>query len=117
MIAVVVILLYVITGFYGPRSHLAEITAQAEARYARADEREKEEAQIYAQEGIEPRESRLLPDGPKVGVEWAFPILPCVLLVDSYEVLGRLAGHGGPRIVFYFGVTTFYIETLFKWMS
>jgi hypothetical protein len=117
VIAGVVGLLYVVTGLLGPRRHLADITAQADAQYARGVKREREEVQLYTQEGMEPRESRFHPGGPNVGVDWAVPILPCVLLVNSYETLGPLCGHGGLRIVFYFGFKTFYINTPIMWIS
>ena len=117
LIGVVIVLLYVITGVHGPRRHLADITMAAQRTHAKAVEWQEKQAELFAEEGIEPSASNVHPGGPSVGLKWAVPILPGVLIADSYEVIGPLWGHGGPRIVFYFGVWSFYIKTPFGWIS
>ena len=118
LIGVVILLLYVITGVHGPRRHLADITTTAQRTHAEAVKWEEEQAELFPEEGLlESRTRHLRPDGPSVGLKWAIPILPGVLIADSYEVIGPLWGRGGPRIVFYFGVWSFYINTPFGWIS
>jgi len=50
-------------------------------------------AQMYRKEGLGEYKSpvRLREGGPEVGVDWCVPILPGVLLADSYYVIAPLS--------------------------
>lgn len=60
---------------------------------------------------------QLREEGPTTGVNWCIPLLPGVLLADSYEVLGPLHGRGMAKIVFYYGVGSVVICELWGWIS
>lgn len=56
---------------------------------------------------------RLLDDGPHTGVEWRLPILPGVLLVDSYWALGPMCAASHVKVVMYYGFGTTELMQLY----
>ena len=111
------IFLYAVTWIGGWISCARDVKASAWASYRNAQKRNMEwqaaempstEVPIY----LEPREG-----GPATGVDWCLPILPGVLLADSYQVLGPLNGRGGAKVVFYYGMGTFVVCELWGWRS
>ncbi len=57
------------------------------------------------------------PDGPKTTLRWSVPIAPGLLLVSSDYVIGPLWGHGGIRLVVFYGVGTVETGPLIGWIS
>jgi hypothetical protein len=114
---VIVMLLYAATWIDGWKTHARDLKASAQAQYQRAQERNSEwkaeepagaELPIYLQ---------LRDGGPATGVNWCIPLLPGVLLADSYEVLGPLKGRGMVKIVFYYGTGSVVICDLWGWIT
>jgi hypothetical protein len=60
---------------------------------------------------------RLHDDGPRVGVDWCVPLLPGVLLANSYSSIGPMGGRGGGKIVLYYGTGTVVLCNLWGWLS
>jgi hypothetical protein len=56
-------------------------------------------------------------DGPKSGVFWCVPILPGLLLADSYYSIGPLAAAGGSKLVIYWGFGSTEIPFLWYWIA
>jgi hypothetical protein len=112
-----VLVLYAVTWVGGWITHARDIQASAEARYARAQERFSE---MMAEEppGSEtPIFLRLREGGPATGVDWCVPLLPGVLLADSYQVLGPLNARGGIQIVLYYGVDSMVLCHITLWLA
>ena len=96
---------------------VSNLKAAAQARYRVAQKRNAEWLE-HQKAGTElPIFLQLREGGPATGVNWCVPILPCVFLADSYEVLGPLSGTGTIKIVFYYGVGSAVICELCGWIS
>ncbi|HEV3144100.1 MAG TPA: hypothetical protein VGZ47_09475, partial [Gemmataceae bacterium] len=98
-------------------SHARNLEAKAWARYRQvqahaaqwaANEPDGEEILAYY---------RVREGGPKTGVKWCVPVLPGVLLADSYKVIGPLNGSGGVKVVLYYGIDSVEVCTLYGWIS
>lgn len=55
--------------------------------------------------------------GPKASVKFCIPIVPGVLLADSYTSIGPLTGDGGVKVVLYYGWGTAILLELWGWIS
>ncbi len=111
-----ILLLYVVTWVGGWYTHARDMKASAQVAYRLAQERNAE--QQRQEPGRElPHYARLLEGGPKTGVNWAVPILPGVLLADSYQVIGPQYARGMVKIVLYYGVGTVVVCELWGWIA
>lgn len=110
------VFLYAVTWIGGWITHARDLDESAWVSYRNAQKRS---ADWQATEpGMEvPIFLELRDDGPATGVDWCVPILPGVLLADSYQVIGPLDGRGGVRVVFYYGVDGVVIGQLLGWIS
>jgi len=88
-----IVLLYAATWIGGYFSHRHELAAEAAEGYAYVQKVNRERNADIA----------LNLDGPDTGISWSFPVLPGVLVVDSYSVLGPLIGHNSTKVVLYYG--------------
>lgn len=109
-----VLLLYVVTWVGGWYTHARELEASAQARYRLMQERN---ADLQALEPDAPIYARLREGGPATGVKWAVPLLPGVLLADSYVVLAPLSGRGTVKLLLYYGGGTVVVCELWGWIS
>jgi hypothetical protein len=115
--AIIWILLYTGTWAGGWTSHAANLRVQAEASY-RMIERNNQEMEMQAQPGAErfhPIELRK--GGPTSGVNWCVPVLPGILIADSYYVAGPLHASGGIKIVVYYGFGSSELWTPWCWVA
>ena len=98
----VVLALYAATWIGGVRTHARDIEASARSRYQVLEERN---AKMYGPNAGDavPIFARLLDGGPDTGIDWSVPILPGVLLVESYEVLGLLNARGSTNLLVFDG--------------
>jgi hypothetical protein len=72
----------------------------------------------YEPEGAEiPIYLQLREGCPATGVKWCFPILPGILLADSYEFLGPLNAKGTVKIVLFYGTGSVVLCDLFGWIA
>jgi len=113
----VVLLLYAITWSGGYIAHRYAIRVDAQTKYDDAHKRELEEAAWYAQTGGTPPNRITRDGGPIVNVNWCFPILPGVLVADSYYIVGPSCGRGGVIIVLFYGVGSLRIGPIGGWIS
>lgn len=90
-----VLLLYAITWVGGWITHARDLKTSALARYRMAEQRNVEWMATNPDREKLPIFLALREGGPATGVDWCVPILPAILLVDSYSVLGPLKGRGG----------------------
>jgi hypothetical protein len=114
---VVLLLLYAATWVGGWITHARDLEASAWAKYRRAQERNAEWLADEPAGSEVPISLRLFEGGPATGVNWCIPILPGVLIADSYEVLGPLNGRGMVKIVVYYGPHSVVVCELFGWIS
>jgi hypothetical protein len=116
---VVLAALYVHTFVAGRNAHQREMRAKAERLYARAARLEVDEANWNRELGhpVSARSTRLHPRGPSSGVDWCVPILPGVLLANSYYSVGPLNGSGGQKIVVYYGAGSITVLELLRWVA
>jgi len=118
VISIVIILLYVITWLGGHRTHSMNLQKHAAQLYVGALFKNKEMSDFALSEGLEePLPIELRKDGPKSKVKWSIPIVPGILLVNSYYVNGPLWAKGGTKIILYYGISSKVICYLTKWMS
>ena len=54
---------------------------------------------------------------PRAGIDWAFPILPGLLVTQSWYVVGPLWGEGRIRLMFFYGSGTFDLFSVMRWIS
>jgi hypothetical protein len=97
-----VVALFFATWVGGVRAHFGDLEASARSRYQMLQERNVERHGPYAGDEVPPH-VRLLEGGPHTGIEWSVPILPGVLIVDSYEILGPLSAHGSTKLLVFDG--------------
>lgn len=118
MIFALLAVLYIHTWVGGWISHSRAIELEAQRRYIEADCRNTEAIETFeGMGGEEPYLCRLRPGGPRSGVSGAIPLLPGVLLVDSYYIVGPLCGRGGRKIVLYYGAGSYTLCNLGGWIS
>jgi hypothetical protein len=55
--------------------------------------------------------------GPIFGVDWCVPLLPGVLLADSYYSVGPLYARGGVKIVVWYGVGSLEGPLIWGWLT
>ena len=109
--------IYLATWIGGWISHASEMHAEASISYSAAERYNLEfKAQALAR-GQEPFAFRLHEGGPRTGVIWCIPVLPGVLLADSYRSIGPLGGKGTVKIVLYYGFGSLIICDLWGWIS
>jgi hypothetical protein len=113
----VVLLLYAVTWVGGWITHAHDLQASARAGYQRVQEYQSEWTASKPAGKELPIYLRLLEGGPATGVKWCVPLLPGVLLADSLSSLGPLLGHGGGKIVLYYGVGSVVVCDLWGWMA
>src|SRR5262245_45477848 len=94
-----VLLLYAATWVGGWITHAQDLRASAQAQYQRAQTRNREWMADEAAGEELPIYRRLRDGGPATRVNWCIPLLPGILLADSYQVLGPLNGRGTVKIV------------------
>jgi hypothetical protein len=117
-ILVLLVLLYGVTGIGGWISHSLAMKAEAERRYHDAQLRNEEYAAASPQLGEDlPVYLRLHKGGPDSGVSWCVPILPGVLLADSYYSVGPLYAKGGIKVVVWYGFGSVEVCTLLGWIT
>jgi len=113
----VLVALYLLTWVGGWSSHAEQLRAEAGATYRHAEHLKQGEAGNVREDGGEYRTIRLHADGPHAGVSWCIPVLPGILLADSYYSLGPLGGRGGLKIVLYYGAGSEELCMLWGWIS
>ena|ERR1035437_4522193 len=57
------------------------------------------------------------PEGPRTEFRWCVPIAPALLLVSSDYQIGPRWGHGGIRLVLFYGIGTVETGPLVGWVS
>ena len=115
---VVVAVLYAITWVGGCVSHQRSLSARARHLYEDAQVRERAVAAQYKQEGGIYQPRRITRDGgPIASVNWCFPLLPAILVVDSYYVVGPLYGRGGVSIILFYGFGCYQLGPIGGWIS
>jgi hypothetical protein len=106
----VLIGLYTWTWIGGATSHRRAMALDAGKRYADA-------VTQRAIDGKRSPSTDVSPKGPLSEVEWAFPILPGVLLADSYYYVGPSYGRGSVKVVVYYGFGSAIVCHLWGWLS
>lgn len=115
-----VAILYALTWMGGWITHSRELQASAWQMYADAKKQDREMAELFQKEG---HGLYYAPDhlssknGPSAKVNWCVPILPGVLLANSYYVIGPLWGKGGVKIVLYYVFGAKELVYISRWVS
>jgi hypothetical protein len=112
-----VVLLYAVTWVGGWITHARDLEFSARARYQVGQELNAEYEAHRLADAQKPYYIELTEGGPDTGVNWCIPLLPGVLLVDSYEVLGPLAARDTAKIVVYYGFGSFEVCDLWGWYA
>jgi hypothetical protein len=114
----VVAALYAITWVGGWILHKRGLSAHARHLYEQAQKDEIEEEALYKKRGGSYKPTRITRDGgPIATVDWCLPVLPGVLIADSYYVVGPLYGRGGVSIILYYGFGCFQLGPIGGWIS
>jgi hypothetical protein len=111
------ILLYLVTWIGGCVSHSAALKNDAQRRYDAARKSDVEYAARAAKEGQPSPSPQASKTGPVTNVSWCFPILPGILIADSYYVVGPLYGQGGIKIVIFYGFGSWASSPFWGWIS
>ena len=116
-IVICLIPLYAITWIGGYFSHSATLRRQTEILYEHAKQFDTEQAALAAKEDQPAPRPVVGKNYPTSKVEWCFPVLPGVLIANSYYVVGPVYGRGGVKIVFYYGFGSWATEPIWGWIS
>jgi hypothetical protein len=108
--------LYAVTWVGGWITHAHDLEASALDQYRWVQQRNAERA-ANSTDAEPPVLLELHKGGPSTGVNWCVPLLPGILLADSYSSIGPLGGNGGGKIVLYYGTGTVVLCNLWGWMS
>lgn len=106
--------LYAVTWIGAAIVYPRDMADRANEEYARAQAAQRGNAQSIRDGRSAPA---AFPDGPKTAFRWCVPIAPAILLVSSDYHIGPLWGHGGIRLVFFYGIGTVETGPLFGWIS
>jgi hypothetical protein len=112
-----ILLLYGSTWLGGWASHALERREEAEARYQGTKDHNRRELVSAQQMGRPPHLFVLHEGGPRSGVSWCVPVVPFILLVDSYASAGPEDGHGGVKVLLYYGLGSTELCTLWDWRA
>jgi hypothetical protein len=113
----ILVLLYAGTWVGGWISHSSNLRVQAEASY-RMIKRDNQEMEMQARRYAETLHPiKLRKGGPTSGVNWCVPVLPGILIADSYYAAGPLHASGGVKIVMYYGVGSSELCTPWCWVA
>ena len=106
-IAAAVIASYAFTWIGGYLSHRHELAIQAAKDYAYVQKVNRERGA-----GITLNE-----DGPSTGIIWCVPVLPGILIAESYSFLGPLTGGVSTKTVVYYGFGSFVLAAGGGWRA
>src|SRR5688500_7844468 len=97
-----VIAVYVVTWIGGYLAHGRVVGMVRVLTYKQFAYRNSEAEAIEAESGFKEFGAKIHDGGPRTGIAWCIPVLPGVLLVNSYRSVGPLYGSGGTKtVVFY----------------
>lgn len=113
----VLVPLYAVTWIGGWILYARQLKDRTESGYRAVQHDNEVEEAAALRGGWKPYLAKLHPDGPKSAVNLCLPILPGVLLADSYESIGPLDGQGGWYIVLYNGFSTTRVCMLWGWLA
>jgi hypothetical protein len=117
-ILVAVCFAYTITWLGGHYTHRKNLASQALALYNAAQKRNAEMSAFAREEGLADQQPiKLREGGPQSEVKWSFPLLPGIIVANSYYVNGPLYAEGGTKMILYYGVSSTVICKLTKWVS
>jgi hypothetical protein len=117
LLVCILVLLYAGTWACGWTSHAHNLRTRAEASYRMA-ERDNQEMEIQAQRSAGTfHRVELRKGGPTSGVNWCVPVLPGILIADSYYSAGPLRASGGVKIVVYYGFGSTELCTPWCWTA
>jgi len=108
---------YLATWIGGWVSHAREIETRAWRTWNDATSRNREMERLAAASQPHHGPIELCKGGPHTGVGWCFPILPGVLVADSYYTVGPLWAAGGVKLVLFYGFGSTELVTIFGWVS
>ena len=119
ILGAIIVTLYTVTWIGGWTMHDREVKALAQRLYDDAERHNREiERALKAQNIKEDWRRPLREGGPAAGVNWCIPILPGVLIADSYYVIAPLWGEGRGKVIVYYGLGTITIlELPWGWIS
>ena len=109
--------LYAVTWVGGYFSHSASLKGEAQRLFDAAQKSDAEYAALAAKEGVAPFRLKASKTGPVSGVSWCVPVLPGVLIADSYYVVGPLYGRGGVKVVIFYCVGSWASSPLWGWIA
>lgn len=113
-----VVAIYAITWVGGHVSHSKKVESHALATYEAAKKKNDEMSAFAQREGLADYEPiQLRQGGPKSDVKWSFPLLPGILVVNSYYVIAPLWAEGGTKLIVCYGTSSAVICKLSKWVS
>ena len=114
---IVVTALYAVTWVGGYYTHKRGLARYAQRLYTEAQVFEREQTEFNIQEGIATPRRITLDGGPFTKVKWCFPVLPGILLTDSYYVVGPLFARGGISVLLYYGLGCLQLGPIWGWIS
>jgi hypothetical protein len=117
MLWLFILLLYAVTWVGGWISHARDLESSTWAGYQRVQKLNAEWQAHGLGDAERPYRIKLREGGPRTGVNWCLPLLPGVLLVDSYYELGPLAARDTGKIVVYYGIGSFEVCDLWGWYA
>ena len=117
LVGILVAALYLVTWFNGCASHTRALREHARRLYDETIEHDLALARFAAENGLTHSPTELRRNGPRVGVEWCLPVLPGVLLADSWYLNGPLFAEGSWKIVLYYGFGSATLIELTTWRS
>jgi hypothetical protein len=109
---------YAITWAGGHFTHYRKLASHALRSYEAAQKRN-DEMSAFANENKLPNHKpiELRENGPKSEVKWSFPLLPGIIVANSYYVNGPLWAEGGTKLIVYYWISSAVICKLKKWIS
>jgi hypothetical protein len=111
------IVLYLITWIGGYKSHSAFMKREAQRLYQEAKQRDDQDAAMSRAFGNPVGRPRVSEHGPQSDVTWCVPLLPGVLIANSFYVVGPLYGRGGIKVVIYYVFGSWACEPFGGWVS
>lgn len=113
----IIIVAYLVTWIGGWYAHQREMSALAQRLYKGAEANNAQQIEWEREGRGKAMPIKLLPGGPKAGVNWCFPLLPGVLVVNSSYVVGPIFGKGTTKIVLFYGLGSITLVELWGWIS
>jgi hypothetical protein len=104
---IIIAVLYAWTWYGGYHIHSKDLASEANETYSSIVKEHQKKKEEYDSVGLEYSYdiyTEVYKNGPKIGINWCFPIIPGIFIADSYYSIGPSSSVGGRKVILFYGI-------------